>query len=50
MENGVAAFAAVPEEKRILCFTAVDTRLLLLEMTNPYVGEVMMDKRGLPAK
>lgn len=48
MENAINACKALPEEQRALSFTAVDTGQLILEMSNPYAGEITLDKKGLP--
>lgn len=48
MENAINAVSLLPAEKRELCFTAVHTGQLILQMTNPYEGEVTLDDEGLP--
>ena len=48
MENAIIACTAVPENARVLRFTAVDNGQLLLEMTNPYMGKITLDKDGMP--
>lgn len=48
MENAIAAVAALPAEKRELRFTAVNAGQLILELMNPYEGEVSLDEKGLP--
>lgn len=48
MENAINAVSLLPAEKRELRVTAVHTGQLILEMTNPYAGEVTLDDEGLP--
>lgn len=48
MENAIAAVSLLPAEKRELRFTAVNTGQLILEMINPYIGEVTLDEMGIP--
>lgn len=48
MENAVTAVAALPDDKRWLRFTAVYAGQLILELENPYSGEVGFDEKGLP--
>ncbi len=48
MENAINAVSALPENQRILNFTAVYTGQLLLELTNPFSGEVTLGENGLP--
>lgn len=49
MENAIRAVSLLPEERRELRFTAVYTGQLILELANPYAGEVMPDESGYPA-
>lgn len=48
MENAIHAVSAMPEGQRTLRFTAVYTGQLLLELANPYAGEVALDQNGWP--
>ncbi len=48
LENAMAAVSTLPAEKRELRFTAVNAGQLILELTNPYEGEVTLDEKGLP--
>lgn len=48
MENAIAAVSILPAEKRELRFTAVSVGQLILELVNPYEGEVAMEEKGLP--
>lgn len=49
MENAIAAVAFLPVSQRELHFTAVYTGQLIMEVSNPYDGEVALDEKGLPA-
>ncbi|MDD4688761.1 MAG: GHKL domain-containing protein [Eubacteriales bacterium] len=48
LENAIAAVSVLTAEKRELRFTAVNTGQLILEMTNPYIGEIRLDEKGIP--
>ena len=48
MENAIAAVSALPVEKRTLRFTAVNAGQLILELMNPYEGEVLLDENSFP--
>ncbi len=48
MENAITAVAVLPSEKRVLSFSAVSTGQLIMELINPYEGEVTLDEKGLP--
>ena len=48
MENAIAAVSALPAERRELRFTAVSAGQLILELVNPYAGEITLDEKGLP--
>jgi signal transduction histidine kinase len=48
MENAIGAVSALPAQQRTLRFTAVDTGQLILELSNPYDGEVALDENGFP--
>lgn len=48
IENAMAAVSTLPAEKREVRFTAVNAGQLILELTNPYEGEVTLDEKGLP--
>mgnify|MGYP001212038701 CR=1 FL=1 len=48
MENAVNAVSSLPAERRELRFTAVCTGQLIMELSNPYRGEVELDENGLP--
>lgn len=49
MENAIAALAALPAGiEPVVRFSAVHTGQLILEMSNPYTGEVLLDESGLP--
>ncbi len=49
MENAIAALAALPVGiEPVVRFTAVHTGQLILEISNPYTGEVLLDESGLP--
>ncbi len=48
MENAITAVAVLPAEKREIKFTAICTGQLILELANPYEGEVLFDDKGLP--
>lgn len=47
MENAINAVSRLPAEKRALRFTAVNAGQLILELVNPYEGEVTLDEKGL---
>lgn len=48
MENAIAAASALPAPRRELRFTAVSAGQLIMELTNPYNGEVTLSEDGLP--
>lgn len=49
MENAITAVSSLPAEmERAVRFTAVNTGQLILEMSNPFGGGVLLDKSGLP--
>ena len=48
MENAITAVSALPVEKRTLRFTAVNAGQLILELMNPYDGEVLLDENSFP--
>jgi sensor histidine kinase regulating citrate/malate metabolism len=48
MENAITAVSALPAQRRALRFTAVNTGQLILELSNPYDGEVALDENGFP--
>ncbi len=48
MENAITAVSALPAEQRMLRFTAVNTGQLILELSNPYDGEAVLDENGFP--
>ncbi len=48
MENAITAVSALPAEKCMLRFTAVNTGQLIIELSNPYDGEVALDGNGFP--
>lgn len=48
MENAIAAVSVLPAERRELRFTAVSAGQLILELVNPYAGEITLDEKGLP--
>lgn len=48
MENAIAAVSTLTAEKRELRFTSVSVGQLILEIINPYEGEITLDERGLP--
>lgn len=48
MENAIAAVSFLPAEKRELRFAAVSAGQLILELVNPYEGDVRLDENGLP--
>ena len=48
MENAIAAVSTLPVKHRELCFTAVSTGQLILEISNPYEGEIELNENGLP--
>lgn len=48
MENAITAVSALPANLRELRFTAVNTGQLILELRNPYDGEIKWDKKGFP--
>lgn len=48
MENAIAAVSVLPAQRRELRFTAVSAGQLILEIVNPYDGEVTLDEKGLP--
>lgn len=48
MENAITAVSTLPEEQRALRFTTVNTGQLILELSNPYDGEVALDENGFP--
>ena len=48
MENAITAVADLPAERRELRFIAVNTVQLILELSNPYDGEIELNENGLP--
>ena len=48
MENAIAAVSVLPAERRELRFTAVSAGQLILELVNPYEGEITRNEKGLP--
>ncbi len=48
MENAITAVSALPVEQRALRFTAVNAGQLILELMNPYDGEVQTGENGFP--
>lgn len=48
MENAIAAVSVLPAEGRELRFTTVNAGQLILELINPYEGEISLDEKGLP--
>lgn len=48
LENAITAVSALPVEKRTLRFTAVNAGQLILELMNPYEGEVQTGVNGFP--
>lgn len=48
MENAITAVSTLPANRRELRFTAVNTGQLILELRNPYDGELEWDGDGLP--
>lgn len=48
MENAITAVSHLPATRRELRFTAVNTGQLILELSNPYDGEITFDQNGLP--
>ncbi len=48
MENAITSVSALPAEKCTLRFTAVNTGQLIIELSNPYEGEVALDGNGFP--
>ena len=48
MENAITAVADLPAKRRELRFTSVNAGQLILELSNPYDGEIELDENGLP--
>ena len=48
IENAINACVKLPEEKRYISFVAINRPSLMFELKNPYTGEVVFDKNGLP--
>lgn len=48
MENAITAVSSLPVQRRALRFTAVNAGQLILELSNPYDGEIKLDEDGLP--
>lgn len=48
MENAITAVSNLPDEKRELRFTAVNAGQLIMELSNPYEGELSFDENGRP--
>ncbi|MEN6351084.1 MAG: GHKL domain-containing protein [Syntrophomonas sp.] len=49
MENAITAVSELPGEcERAMRFTAVNTGQLILELSNPYAGEVLLGEKGFP--
>ena len=48
MENAISAVSSLPAPRRALRFTAVNAGQLILELSNPYDGEISLDTNGLP--
>lgn len=48
MENAIIAVSTLPANRRTLQFTAVNTGQLILELRNPYDGEIQWDIKGFP--
>ncbi len=48
LENAITAVSQLPADKRNIHFTAMDTGQLIMEVTNPYQGTVLMDAQGFP--
>ena len=48
MENAISAVSSLPVPRRALRFTAVNAGQLILELSNPYNGEIKLDTNGLP--
>lgn len=49
MENAITAVSNLTAEiAPVVRFTAVNTGQLILEMSNPYIGEVLLDENGFP--
>jgi len=49
MENAITALTTLPAQMEpVVRFTAVHTGQLILEMSNPYKGQVLLDESGLP--
>lgn len=48
MENAITAVSALPAEQRVFRFIAVNTGQLIIELSNPYDGEISLDENGFP--
>lgn len=48
MENAITAVSMLPVEQRAICFTVVNTGQLILELSNHYTGDVLLDEKGFP--
>ncbi len=48
MENAICAVSLLPEEKREIQFTAVDSGQLILKISNCYEGDISFNADGIP--
>ncbi|HNX61768.1 MAG TPA: GHKL domain-containing protein [Candidatus Limiplasma sp.] len=48
LENAIQAVSDLPAEKRTVRMIAVNAGQLILELTNPYQGEVLLGAEGIP--
>lgn len=48
MENAIAAVSILPAQRREMRFTIVNAGQLILELSNPYDGEIEWNENGLP--
>lgn len=48
LENAINACVKLPEEERCITFRCISRPQLMIEISNPYVGEVLMDGDGIP--
>lgn len=48
LENAINACMMLPIEQRCIVFKCISHPQLMLEISNPYVGQVLMDAEGIP--
>lgn len=48
MENGINEVSLLPLEERNIKFFVLYEKQLILSIINPYIGDIVFDKQGLP--